>query len=323
MTRKRLIVYPDADPDENSILTEIGAERLAAYGTLEIHHGVPQSSEEYLYRIKDAAALIVGWSLPAEVMTNAPHLELITFTGTGASDYIDLPAAQDQGITVCNCPGYADRTVAEHAFALLLGVARNLTLLDQKMREGVWDQDTPGVGLAGKQLGLIGFGGIAHKVLRMAEGFGMNVKVWTRSPEKHQNDFSPDLFLDVKTLLETSDFISLHLPLNDETQGILGKPEISRIKAGAILINTARGGLLDETALIEALRSGQLKGVGLDVFAEEPLGDNHPLLSFENVVLSPHVAYNTPEAVKAIFDITVQNISSYFDGKPINVVAAP
>ena len=104
---------------------------------------------------------------------------------------------------------------------------------------------------------------------------------------------------------------------------MLGKPEIGRIKAGAILINTARGGLLDETALIEALHNGQIKGAGLDVFAEEPLGDNNPLLSFENVVLSPHVAYNTPEAVKAIFDITVQNICSYFEGEPINVVAAP
>ena len=323
MTRNRVIVYPDADPDENSVLTEVGVDRLAAYGALRVHHGVPQSHEEYLSRIKDAAALIVGWSLPVEVMANAPHLELITFTGTGASDYIDLRAARDQGITVCNCRGYADTTVAEHAFALLLGTARNLTLLDQKMREGIWNQDTPGIGLAGKQLGLIGFGGIAKKVLKMAEGFGMQVKVWTRSPEKHQGGFSPDLFLDMERLLETSDFISLHLPLNNETQGMLGKPELSRIKAGAILINTARGGLLNETALIEALRSGQLKGAGLDVFAEEPLGDNHPLLSFENVVLSPHVAYNTPEAVKAIFDITVQNICSYFDGEPINVVAAP
>ena len=323
MTYQRVIVYPDADPDENSILTEIGTERLSAYGTLAVHHGVPQSSEEYLSRIKDAAALIVGWSLPAEVMAKAPHLELITFTGTGASDYIDLPAARGQGITVCNCPGYADRTVAEHAFALLLGAARNLSLLDQKIREGVWDQDTPGIGLAGKQLGLIGFGGIAKKVFKMAEAFGINVKVWTRSPEKHQNDFSPDLFLDMETLLETSDFISLHLPLNDETRGMLGKLEISRMKTGAILINTARGGLLDETALIEALHNGQLKGAGLDVFAEEPLGDNHPLQSFEHVVLSPHVAYNTPEAVKAIFDITVQNICSYFDGEPINVVATP
>ena len=323
MTHERVIVYPDADPDENSVLTEVGVDRLAAYGALRVHHGVPQSHEEYLSRIKDAAALIVGWSLPAEVMSHAPHLELVTFTGTGASDYIDLRAAQDQGITVCNCPGYADRTVAEHAFALLLGAARNLTLLDQKMREGIWDQDTPGIGLAGKQLGLIGFGGIAKKVLKMSEGFGMNVKAWTRSPEKYQDDFSLDLFLDMERLLETSDFISLHLPLNDETQGMLGKPELSRIKAGAILINTARGGLLNETALIEALRSGQLKGAGLDVFVEEPLGDNHPLLSFENVVLSPHVAYNTPEAVKAIFDITVQNICSYFDGEPIHVVAAP
>lgn len=323
MTRKRVIVYPDADPDENSVLTEVGTERLAAYGALRVHHGVPQSDGEYLSRIDDAAALIVGWSLPAEVMINAPHLELITFTGTGASDYIDLPAARAQGITVCNCPGYADTTVAEHAFALLLGTARNLALLDQKMREGIWDQDTPGMGLAGKQLGLIGFGGIAKQVLKMAEGFGMKVKVWIRCPEKHQDGFSPDLFLDMEALLETSDVISLHLPLNDETRGTLGKPEITRIKAGAILINTARGGLVDEAALIEALRDGHLRGAGLDVYDKEPLGDDHPLLRFENVVLSPHVAYNTPEAVKAIFEITVQNICSYFDDNPINVVAAP
>ena len=127
----------------------------------------------------------------------------------------------------------------------------------------------------------------------------------------------------METLLETSDFISLHLPLNDETQGILGKPQISRIKAGAILINTARGELLDETALIESLHNGHLKGAGLDVSRKNLWETITPLLSFENVVLSPHVAYNTPEAVKAIFDITVQNICSYFDGKPTNVVAAP
>jgi len=323
VTSKRVIVYPDADPDENTVLTEVGVDRLAAYGALRVHDGVPQSNEEYTSRIKDANALIVGWSLPAEVMANAPHLELITFTGTGASDYIDLRAARAQGITVCNSPGYADTTVAEHTFALLLGTARNLVLLDRKMREGIWDQDTPGSGLAGKQLGLIGFGGIAKEVLKIAEGFGMKVKAWTRSPEKHQDGFSPDLFLDMVMLLETSDFISLHLPLNDETHRILDAAEIRKIKTGATLINTARGDLVNETALIEALHSGQLKGAGLDVYAEEPLGDNHPLLKFENVVLSPHVAYNTPEAVKAIFDITVQNICCYFDGKPINVVASP
>ena len=323
MTSKRVIVYPDADPDENTVLTEVGVDRLAAYGALRVHDGVPQSNEEYTSRIKDANALIVGWSLPAEVMANAPHLELITFTGTGASDYIDLRAARAQGITVCNSPGYADTTVAEHTFALLLGTARNLVLLDRKMRVGIWDQDTPGSGLAGKQLGLIGFGGIAKEVLKIAEGFGMKVKAWTRSPEKHQDGFSHDLFLDMVMLLETSDFISLHLPLNDETHRILDAAEIRKIKTGATLINTARGDLVNETALIEALHSGQLKGAGLDVYAEEPLGDNHPLLKFENVVLSPHVAYNTPEAVKAIFEITVQNICCYFDGKPINVVASP
>tara|TARA_Y100001960_G_C14750227_1_gene867980 strand:- start:903 stop:1874 length:972 start_codon:yes stop_codon:yes gene_type:complete len=323
MTSKRVIIYPDGDPDENPALAQAGIDRLSAYGTLRVHHGSPESNEDYLSRITDANALIVGWSLPADVMANAPQLELITFTGTGAHDYIDLPAAQAQGITVCNCPGYADTAVAEHAFALLLGTARNLAQLDRKMRESVWDQDTPGIGLAGKQLGLIGFGGIAKKVRTMAQAFGMQVKVWTRSPEKHRNDCSPDLFFDMETLLETSDFISLHLPLNDKTHGILGSTEIRKIKTGATLINTARGGLIDESALIEALRNGHLRGAGLDVFAEEPLNDNHHLLGLENVVLSPHVAYNTPEAVKALFEITIENICSYFDGKPINVVAAP
>ena len=323
MANTHVIIYPDADPDEDQVLARAGANRLATYGTLTVHHGAPDSHEEYTSRIKDANALIVGWSLPAEVMAQAPHLELVTFTGTGASDYIDLPAARAQGITVCNCPGYADVTVAEHTFALLLGTARNLTLLDGRTRSGVWDQDTPGTGLHGKQLGLIGFGGIAKKVLTMAQGFGMQVKVWTRTPEKHQDTFGPDLFMDMETLIQTSDFISLHLPLNEETHGILGSAEIRKFKTGATLINTARGGLIEESALIEALRGGHLKGAGLDVFAEEPLGDNHPLLKLENVVLSPHVAYNTPEAVKAIFEITVKNICSYFDGEPINVVAAP
>ena len=323
MNKKRVIVYPDADPEENKVLAQAGGGHLAAYGKLIIHHGAPESHEEYVSRIKDANALIVGWSLPAEVMAKAPHLELVTFTGTGVSDYIDLAKATAQGVTVCNCPGYADTTVAEHTFALLLGSARNLTLLDGRTREGVWDQDTPGTDLRGKQLGLIGFGGIAKKVLAMAQGFGMQVKVWTRSPEKHLDHYSADLFTDMETLLQTSDFISLHLPLNENTHGILGYDEIHNIKAGATLINTARGGLVDEPALISALRSGHLRGAGLDVFAEEPLADGHPLFSLDNVILSPHVAYNTPDAVKAIFEITVRNICRYFDGEPINIVAAP
>ena len=150
MNNKRVIVYPDADPEENEVLAQTGGDHLAAYGTLIIHHGAPESHEEYVSRIKDANALIVGWSLPAEVMAKAPHLELVTFTGTGVSDYIDLAKATAQGVTVCNCPGYANTTVAEHTFALLLGVARNLTLLDGRTREGVWDQDTPGTDLRGK-----------------------------------------------------------------------------------------------------------------------------------------------------------------------------
>ena len=119
MNNKRVIVYPDADPEENEVLAQTGSNHLAGYGTLIIHHGTPESHEKYVSRIKDANALIVGWSLPAEVMAKAPHLELVTFTGTGVSDYIDLAKAAAQGITVCNCPGYADTTVAEHTLSLI------------------------------------------------------------------------------------------------------------------------------------------------------------------------------------------------------------
>ncbi len=323
MKSERVISYPDADPDEDQLLVQAGSERLAKYGTLTIHHGAPQTNDEYISRIKDANAVIVGWSLPAEVMAQAPYLELVTFTGTGVSDYVDLPRAYSQGITVCNCPGYADTTVAEHTFALLLGTARNLALLNNRAKDGIWDQDTPGTGLYGKQLGLIGFGGIAKKVLAIARGFGMQVKVWARSPEKYQSEYGPDLFIDLQTLLQTSDFVSLHLALNQDTHGILGSDEIHSIKEGATLINTARGDLIDESALIQALRSGHIRGAGLDVFTQEPLAENHPLLGLDNVLLSPHVAYNTPDAVNAIFEITVRNICGYFDGEPINVVAAP
>ena len=323
MNKKRVIIYPDADPEEDQVLAQAGGERLADYGALTIYHGAPHTHDEYISRIKDANVLIAGWSLPAEVMAKAPHLELVTFTGTGVSDYIDLAKATAQGVTVCNCPGYADTTVAEHTFALLLGAARNLALLDGRARDGVWDQDTPGTDLRGRQLGLIGFGGIAKKVLAMAQGFGMEVKVWTRSPEKHQSEYSSDIFIDMQTLLQTSDFVSLHLPLNQDTHKILGCDEINSIKKGAILINTARGDLIDESALIHALRSGHIKGAGLDVFAQEPLAKDHPVLDLNNVVLSPHVAYNTPDAVNTIFEITVRNICRYFDGEPINVDTVP
>jgi D-3-phosphoglycerate dehydrogenase len=256
-------------------------------------------------------------------MTQTPTLEILSFTGIGASNFIDLPAAAAQGITVCNCPGYADNTVAEHTLALLLAAARHVPRLDAELRDGHWNQSLDGMELREKQLGLVGFGGIGRRVFELARAFGMTVKVWTRNPSEARAREHDVEFVSLDKLLQTSDVISLHVALTDDTQGLINAGRIKQMKPGAILINTARGEIVDEAALVDALKERHLKAAGLDVYQQDPLPVEHPLLKLDNVVLSPHVAYNTPEAGDAIYEIAVENIVKYYEGNPINIVASP
>jgi D-3-phosphoglycerate dehydrogenase len=229
--------------------------------------------------------------MPTAAMRGCTGLKHVVFLGTGARSYMNPDELAELGITVHIIKGYGDTAVAEHTIALMWAAARGLAAMDRGMRQGEWLR-TEGMQLTGKTLGLLGFGGIAGEVARIAAGGGMRVIAWNRSPKS-----APGVtFVPLDQLLAESHVLSLHLLLNDETRGFLSAQRLAQLRPGAILVNTARGALVDEAAMIEALRSGHLRHAALDVFDVEPLPQGHRLTTLENVTLSAHSAFRTPEA---------------------------
>jgi D-3-phosphoglycerate dehydrogenase len=229
--------------------------------------------------------------MPTELVAQCKALKHIVFLGTGAASYMNIAELKDRGITVHTIKGYGDTAVAEHTIALMFAAARDVARMDREVRGGAWTPQE-GVQLFGKRLGVIGLGGIGREVARMAKGLGMEVVAYNRTP---QADAGLRL-TDLDTLLAASDVVSLNLVLNDETRGFIDAARIARMKPGAILINTARGALVDEAALIGALKSGHIRHAGLDVFHSEPLKADHPLAQMPNVTLTAHAAFRTQEA---------------------------
>ena len=269
-------------------------ERLHLADDLPLHvNRQPDVSPDELPAILNGAsiAIIDHTSLPTPVAARCPGLKHIVFLGTGARSYMDPEALAQLGIAVHTIKGYGDTAVAECAFALMWAGARGLARMDRELREGRWLR-TEGMQLRGKTLGLIGFGGIAQELARLALGAGMHVVAWNRSAREHADVE----FVGIDTLLATSHVVSLHLLLTDQTRGFLSRERINAMRNGAILINTARGALLDELALVDALVSGKLGHAGLDVFTVEPLPAQHPFTTLPNVTLSAHSAFRTPEA---------------------------
>jgi len=246
-----------------------------------------------LPRVLDGYAICLDdhSTMPTELVARCPALKHIVFLGTGASSYMDVPALKALGVTVHTIKGYGDIAVAEHTIALMLACARGLAQMDRAVRAGRWGP-LEGMQLNGKMLGIIGLGGIGSEVARLARGIGMEVVAWNRTPRPDAG--VPQVDLD--TLLGRADVVSLHLALNDDTRGIIDAGRIARMKPGAILVNTARGALVDEAALIEGLSSGRIGRAGLDVFHAEPLAKDHPLARMDNVTLSSHAAFRTLEA---------------------------
>jgi D-3-phosphoglycerate dehydrogenase / 2-oxoglutarate reductase len=229
--------------------------------------------------------------MPTDLVKGCPALRHIVFLGTGAASYMNIAELQALGVTVHTIKGYGDTAVAEHTIALMMACGRDIARMDRGVRAGAW---TPreGMQFSGKTLGIIGIGGIGREVARIARGIGMDVIAWNRTARPEAGVRLADL----DTLLASSDVISLNLALNDETRGFLDADRIGRIKPGAILVNTARGALVDEEALIAALRSGHIGHAGLDVFHAEPLKPDHPLAGMDNVTLTAHAAFRTLEA---------------------------
>ncbi|MBM3585170.1 MAG: 3-phosphoglycerate dehydrogenase [Alphaproteobacteria bacterium] len=314
MARRR-IVYPDAGADAPRQLTGARLARLEALGDFALHVGT-RSDADFGARLAEADGIISAWGLDAAHMRAAPRLKIISFTGLGAANFIDLDEAARLGITVTHTLSTAE-TVAEHTMALMLAATRHIARLDRETRACGWNQGLQGFDLRGKTLGLVGFGRIAQATVPLARAFGMDVIAWTRRPEPAAH---PDVaFLALDDVLARADVVSFHLLLTRETTGLITDQHLRRMKPGVVVVNTARAQILDEATLIELLRTGHIAAAGLDVFAIEPLPAGHPLTRLDNVVLTPHSGFNTPEGSLAILDGAIENLEAFYTGRPKNV----
>ncbi|MGO4377537.1 D-2-hydroxyacid dehydrogenase [Pseudoduganella sp. RAF19] len=258
----------------------------------------------------------------ADTIAQLPELKMIAVSATG-TDNVDLAAARERGILVSNIRGYAHATVPEHTFALMLALRRQLLAYRADIEAGLWEKADrfclfhhPIRDLHGSRLGLFGYGALGKQVAHLARAFGMEVVVHTRTPVEGEHNVSWD------ELVETSDVLSLHAPLTDATRNIIGAAELARMKPGAILINTARGGLVDEAALADALRGGVIAGAGFDVLSKEPPVPDNPLLhlNLPNFILTPHSAWASGQAMQGLADQLIDNIEAFVRGAPANLV---
>jgi phosphoglycerate dehydrogenase-like enzyme len=309
------IVIPDDYP---SVFAPSQAyQKLTARTPFEYHDSLPGSEERLIERISGAEVALnirVSSKFTESVFRQCPRLRLVSIWGTG-TDNIDLVAAKRHGVTVTNTPGVSAVSIAEHCLALMLAVARNIPHVDAQTRAGHWVRGGS-VQMHGKTLGVVGLGAIGRQFARIGAGIGMRVISWTYHPK-------PELgfeHVEKDDLLRSSDVVSVHLRLTPEARGFLGARELGLMKPGAILINTARGPIVEEAALIEALTTHRIAGAGLDVFDVEPLPQGHVLTQLPNVVLTPHSAGVTPEALEAGLQLSVENIWNFLAGKPTNVV---
>ena len=288
-SRPLRVVFVDANP----ALAAVADELLRAPGLEVAINRDPDVRPAALPGVLDGAAVAIvdHTSLPTVIARQCSGLRHVVFLGTGVRSYMTPEELRAIGVSTHTIKGYGDTSVAECAVALMFAAARGIAFMDRAMRAGQWIR-TDGIQLSGRTLGLVGFGSIAAEVTRIADGVGMNVVAWNRSPKTHARV----TFVPLEQLLADSDVVSLHLLLTDETRGFLSRERIAAMRRDAIFVNTARGGLVDEPALIDALRSGRLRHAGLDVYAIEPLPAGHPLMTLPNVTLSAHSAFRTPEA---------------------------
>lgn len=312
MRAMKVIYNYDAAPDF--------ARDLAALADQGIEVSVcPESDDARLFELLGHADVLWHVLRPVDrnLMSRAPGLKLVQKIGVGVNT-IDLEYARSRGIAVCNMPGTNSAAVAEHTVALMLAVLRRLRSFDSEVRSGhgwSWPpgrQDRLGE-IGGRTVGLVGFGAVPRKLAPILTAMGAEV-VYTARSRHPDVDYE---FLPLDELLARADIVSLHLPLTDETAGLINAARFSLMRRGGVLVNTARGGLVDESALIAALEDGTLMGAGLDVFAEEPAGPGHPLYGRDDVVLTPHVAWLTRETLARSLAVAVDNCRRLANAQPL------
>lgn len=288
---------------------------------VDVHYHDSSERAEVAARVRDCEIAIVNkTTVDAAAIRGADALELIVLTGTG-SDNVDVAEAKRRGIAVANTRGYGSASVAQHVFALILGLTQQIAGYSALVRRGAWQRsslftmfDYPLRELAGRTLGIVGSGSIGQTVARLGTCFEMRVALAAR-PGTPRDAVPPDR-VHLDDLLEQADVLSLHCPLNEKTKHLIGAPQLQRMKRDALLINTARGGLVDSAALAAALRDGWIAGAGVDVLAAEPPPADEPLLApdIPNLIVTPHVAWAAKEARQRALDQVTENIAEYLRG---------
>jgi len=310
------VCVPDDSPAVLAASAAFPALRERA--EVDYHDTLPGTEDVLIERIGTAEVVLNIRSssrFTARVFASCPRLRLISVWGTG-TDHVDLASAAQHGVAVTNTPGVSARSIAEHTLTLLFAVARRIPEMDAAMRRNAWPRGSS-VELFGKTCGVIGYGAIGQVFARLAAAIGMRVLVWTMNPARY-----PGVeFVELEELYRTSDVVSVHLRLSPETENFIGAAQFAMMKSNTILINTARGAIVDQHALWDALTTGRIAGAGLDVFATEPLPQHHPLTSLGNVVLTPHCAGITPEALGAGLQMAVDNMWRFLEGRPQHRVA--
>ncbi len=323
MTAAASIAVPDDFP---SVFDGTPAhERAKTLGEVRLFTARGADDEAELIRRIDRARVAINIRAHARftegVFIACKNLKMVSIWGTG-TDNVDLDAAGRHGVTVTNTPGVNAHAVAEHTLALMLAVARRIPKIDREVREGRWPRELL-TQLVGKTLGVLGTGTIGARVVELGRAIGMHVLGWSfRGDEAHVKAIGARPSSKDEILRE-ADVIALTLRLISETRGFIGRREIALMKPTAILINTARGALVERDALIEALGRNRIAGAGLDVFHDEPVKGSDPLLRLDNVVLSPHNAGQTPEVIRDGLLRAVQNVENFLKGSPTDVVVAP
>ena len=316
------IVIVDSRPLNPGDMTFSDLEKL---GNLTVYESSPDDREEIIKRAKDAEILLVCYAkIAREIIESLPKLKYIGVLSTGF-DNIDLKACSKNGIVVTNVPSYGTEAVAQFALALLLEITSRVGHHDREVKNGRWKKvgfwyfgDYPLIELNGKTIGIMGLGKIGLAAARIYKAMGMEVLAYNRSESDEGRKIVKYVSLD--DIYEKSDIIDLHLPLTKDTENIINERSISKMKDGVIIINTARGGLIDEKDLMAGIDSGKVFAAGLDVNKTEPINDDNPLLAYENIILTPHMGWGPVETRKRLLDIAISNILSFEKGESKNKV---
>lgn len=305
---------------------DLSWQGFEAFGEVTVYDRTSfTDKEEIIERIGEAEAILTNKTpIDEEVLAAVPQLKYIGVIATGYN-VVDLEAAGKRKIPVTNIPAYGTDAVAQFTFALLLEIANQVGVHNDSVQQGEWQrsidftyQKTPLMELQGKTIGLVGYGEIAQATAMIAHAFNMKVIYWNHRPKAPQAEWAQQVSID--ELYQQSDIISLHVPQTAETQAMINQESIAKMKDGVILLNTARGGLIDEAAVADALNAGKIFAAGVDVISKEPMAENNPLLNAKNCIITPHIAWRPLETRERLMGIAVDNFAAFLDGKEKNVV---